>query len=178
MNTEKSNVGRHQLKVNAFEMLRRPGTVKQFDFSVSPETIDLSDSRLVPDTDIEVELVCESMSDGIVVRGKISATFHGECRRCLMSLVGRIEVDVHELYQVTITDPDAFLIEGDIVDLAPMVRETVLLELPDAPLCRPDCAGLCPTCGQDLNSGSCSCPTDGVDTRWSVLDALRDQLPE
>lgn len=173
-----SGSGRHQLKVNAFELLRRPGTLKAFQFSVDPEAIALVDSRLVPGSNIEIDLVCESMTDGIVVHGSVSATFHGECRRCLTSLVGRIDADVHELYQVAITDPDAFLIEGDIIDLAPMVRETILLELPDAPLCRPDCAGLCPTCGTDLNAGSCECPTDVVDARWSVLDALRDQLPE
>lgn len=173
-----SGVGRHRLKVNAFEMLRRPGTVKVFQFTVDPDSIDVTDARLVPGSAIEVDLVCESLSDGIVVHGKVTATFHGECRRCLASMVGRIEADVHELYQVALTDPDAFLIEGDIVDLAPMIRETVLLELPDAPLCRPDCAGLCPTCGRELDQGSCTCPTDTVDTRWSVLDALRDQLPE
>lgn len=173
-----SGVGRHQLKVNAFEMLRRPGTVKAIHFSTPPSIIDLLDSRLTPDTDIDIDLVCESLSDGIVVDGRVAATFQGQCRRCLAPIVGRIEADVHELYQVTVTDPDAFAIEGDIVDLAPMVRETVLLELPDAPLCRVDCHGLCPSCGKELGEGPCSCPAESMDPRWSVLDALRDQLPE
>lgn len=173
-----SGVGKHQLKVNAFEMLRRPGTVKNIRLAAQPSSIELNDSRLVRDTDVDIDLVCESLTDGIVVRGRISADFHGECRRCLAPIVGRIEADVHELYQVVMTDPDAFLIEGDIIDLAPMVRETVLLDLPDAPLCRPDCPGLCPTCGRDLNQGLCSCPPETIDSRWSVLDELRGQLPE
>lgn len=173
-----STIGKNSLRINALEMLRRPGTLKEIRLSVSPDVIDLSDQRIVPDSEIELDLVCESLSDGIVVRGRIVAVFHGECRRCLKPVVGRVETDVHELYQVAITDPDAFLIEGEQIDLAPMVRETVILELPDAPLCRVECPGLCPTCGRDLDEGQCSCPTEAVDPRWSVLDALRDQLPE
>ena len=54
-----------------------------------------------------------------------------------------------------------------------MVREEVLLGVPDAPLCRPDCAGLCPTCGADRNVGPCDCDTAVRDERWAALDQLR-----
>jgi uncharacterized protein len=173
-----STVKRSQLRINALEMLRRPGTIKTVQFPVDPAVIELSDPRLVPDSTIDVDLVCESLTDGIVVRGHVMGKFHGECRRCLQPLIGRIEADVHEMYQVTITDPDAFLIENDQVDLALMIRETMVLELPDGPLCKVNCAGLCAICGKDLNEGACSCPSGSVDPRWSVLDALRDQLPD
>lgn len=85
---------------------------------------------------------------------------------------------MHELYQQVLTDPDAFPIVGEQLDLAPAVRETVLLDAPSSPLCRPDCAGLCPRCGADLNQGPCGCADDLVDERWQALDALRDLLPE
>lgn len=171
-------MSRNTLRVNAFEMLRRPGTVKIIRLDVDPSVLDLDDPRLLPGSEIVIDLTCESFSDGIVVRGLVSGSFHGECRRCLKPIVGRIDAEVNELYQITVTDPDAFPIEGDQIDLVPMVRETVLLELPDAPVCSVDCAGLCSTCGQDLNKGSCSCPREEVDPRWSVLDSLRNQLPE
>ena len=67
-------------------------------------------------------------------------------------------------------DPDAFPIEHGQLDLAPMVREEVLLAVPDAPLCRPDCAGLCPTCGADRNAAPCDCDTAVRDDRWAALD--------
>jgi uncharacterized protein len=89
-----------------------------------------------------------------------------------------LNIEVHELYQLVVTDPDAFAIHNDQIDLAPMVRETVLIELPDAPLCRIDCAGLCPTCGVDFNVDQCGCAAPIVDARWAALDALRDLLPE
>ena len=72
----------------------------------------------------------------------------------------RPRVDVDERYAGrAIADADAFPIEHGQIDLAPMVREDVLLGVPDAPLCRDDCPGLCPTCGADLADGPCGCDT-------------------
>ena len=57
-------------------------------------------------------------------------------------------------------------------DLAPMVRESILLELDGDRLCAEDCAGLCPQCGVDRNEGTCDCVTDVRDERWAALDGL------
>ena len=84
----------------------------------------------------------------------------------------------NELYQHVVTDPDAFEIVGDQIDLSRMVKENILLEAPIAPLCRPDCAGLCPTCGTDLNVASCDCVTVEFDPRWEALSQLKANLPE
>ena len=169
---------RNPLLVNALEMLRRPGTAKEVEISILPSVLDIDDHRLVPGTEITVEVQCESLSDGIVVNGHIEAEFRGECRRCLQPMGSVLNIEVHELYQLVVTDPDAFAIHNDQIDLAPMVRETVLIELPDAPLCRIDCSGLCPTCGVDFNVEKCACAAPIVDARWAALDALRDLLPE
>lgn len=169
---------RNPLIVNALEMLRRPGTVKEVDLHVAPEVVGIEDSRLVSGAEISVQLRCESLSDGIVVLGHIGAEFHGDCRRCLGPIVATLTIDVRELYQLVVSDPDAFAIHNDQIDLGPMVRETVLIELPDAPLCRLDCAGLCPICGVNLDQGSCGCQAPVIDSRWAALDAIRDQLPE
>ena len=85
---------------------------------------------------------------------------------------------MHELYQQTITDPDAFEIVGEQIDLVPMVRENLLLDAPLAPLCRPDCAGLCPTCGVDHNDVDCDCAPTSVDPRWDALSQLKANLPD
>ena len=55
-----------------------------------------------------------------------------------------------------------------------MVREEVLLAIPDAPLCRDDCPGLCPVCGADLQTAPCECETAVGDDRWAILDQLRE----
>jgi uncharacterized protein len=117
----------------------------------------------------------ESLTDGLTVSGEIRSTWTGTCGRCLGPAEGAICAEVHELYQAHPTSEDAFPFEGDQVDLEPMVRELVLMELPAAPLCRVDCAGLCPTCGADLNEGPCGCDAETRDPRWAALDALREQ---
>ncbi|MBM3828527.1 MAG: DUF177 domain-containing protein [Actinobacteria bacterium] len=169
---------RNPLLVNALELLRRPGTHKDVELAVAPSVLGIDDRRLLPESDIDVRVLCESLSDGIVVEGRVQLDFRGECRRCLTPLTGTLSIEVHELYQVAITDPDAFPIENDQIDLATMVRESVLLDLPNAPVCRADCAGLCPVCGADRNTLRCGCPATSPDPRWAALDALREQLPE
>jgi uncharacterized protein len=86
--------------------------------------------------------------------------------------------DVGELFQLVLTDPDAFEIVGDQIDLGAMIREHILLDAPVAPLCRPDCVGLCPTCGIDLNLSTCDCVAADVDPRWEALSQLKGNLPE
>ena len=103
--------------------------------------------------------------------------WHGQCRRCLSDTSGVSVSEIHELYQRTITDPDAFEIVGEQIDLGPVAREAVLLDAPATPLCRPDCAGLCPVCGVNRNETACSCDGTVTDPRWAALDQLREQPP-
>ena len=87
------------------------------------------------------------------MHGTVTTPWHGQCRRCLTDVEGVSVSEVDELFQQHPRDEDAIEIIGDQIDLAPVVREYVLLDLPDAPLCRPDCAGICPSCGVDRNTG-------------------------
>lgn len=166
------------LRVNAAELLRRPGTEKHLDLHVDVADLGIDDERFRPADPVDVELRLESLTDGIVVNGRVSAPWHGICRRCAGPAEGRVDGDVHELYQEVVTDPDAFPLEGDQLDLEPMVREVLLLDAPATPLCRDDCAGLCPQCGADLNTGSCDCAPVAADPRWSALDQLKGILTD
>jgi uncharacterized protein len=159
-----------QLRLNAVELLRQPGAVREFDFSLDPEPVGVVHPAL--NGDVDIHLVLEALNDGIAVTGTIGVPWAGMCRRCLMPLSGIDAVVIDELYQKTIIDPDAFMIEDGQLDLNPLVRETALLALDDERLCRPDCAGLCPTCGIDRNVESCTCSTETADPRWAALDAL------
>ena len=114
-------------------------------------------------------------------RGELTTRVHGECRRCLAP----VDVDVTAPLDVLFTgdaqadDPSAWVIElqATELDLRPTIREELILSAPAYLLCREDCRGLCPGCGQDLNRGSCTCPSSG-DPRWAALEALRDRLPD
>jgi uncharacterized protein len=130
----------------------------------------------VPDgAPIEADLVLESLSDGIVVAGTVTSSWEGTCRRCLEPVGGVLDATVRELYRARQGDDDAFTFTGDQLDLEPMVREAVLLELPLAPLCRADCAGLCPECGANRKEVACGHTTAPVDVRWAGLEGLLEQ---
>lgn len=166
----------HKLRVNVAELLRRPGSTKDVEVACTAAELGITDPRVAGNAQVTATMHVESLSDGVVVAGVVSAPWHDTCRRCLADIDVTSRAEVRDLFQIVVTDPDAFPVVGDQIDLADLVRETVHLELPLAPLCRDDCAGLCASCGADRNVEQCSCEGVAVDPRWSALDALRDQL--
>jgi uncharacterized protein len=166
----------HPLRLNVVELLRRPSARKAYRLVVPAHGLTLGGDAAVPEgSPVEADVVLESLSDGLTVQGTVRATWHGTCRRCLGPAEGPVEADVHELYQVRPSSEEAFAFDGEQLDLEPMVRELVVMELPPAPLCRPDCAGICPTCGADRNEAPCDCAEVAIDPRWAALDALRTE---
>ena len=159
------------LRVNARELLRVPGSSRHIDEAVDATDLGVPDERITGPIGVDLDAV--SSIDGIVVTGSISIPWSTACRRCLTEVTGTTVVDVDEVYQDDVSDEEAFPIEGDQIDLAPPVREYVLIELPDGPLCRDDCAGICPVCGIDRNETTCDCDTSVRDDRWAALDDLR-----
>ncbi|MDD5953189.1 MAG: DUF177 domain-containing protein [Oscillospiraceae bacterium] len=99
------------------------------------------------------------------------------CDRCAVPVKSKKEYRfthelVRELHQ---EDNDQYvLVEGDELDLGELARADILLELPTKNLCKPDCKGLCPKCGTNLNSGSCECDTRQIDSRLEILKQLID----
>jgi len=132
----------------------------------------------VPDqADIAIDALLEMASGhSMLVTGTITAPWEGECRRCLNTATGTLTTLVRELYEdhpEPNAEAESYKLKGDELDLEPLVRDAVLLELPQAPLCSESCAGLCPECGIDRNKATCSCETDTTDPRWAALDVLR-----
>ncbi len=162
----------HLLRLNARELLREPGLDKHVAASLPAAELGVDDDRITGE--LEIELHAVSTIDGVTVSGSVTMPWRSACRRCLAEVVGTAEIEVDEIYRDGDgNDPDAFEITGDQIDMTSAVREYVLLELPDGPLCREDCAGICPVCGTDRNTGSCDCDTSVRDERWAALDGLR-----
>ena len=166
--------GLHPFRVKARELLRQPGSTTDVDVTLDASEIGVDDPRIAGD--VVVDLTATSTVDSIAVHGQVAMPWTSQCRRCLTEVSGLTAIEISEIYQdpddISVDHDDAFPIEGDQIDLVPAVREAMLLELPDDVLCRPDCAGICPVCGTDHNTGSCSCDTTVRDERWSVLDDL------
>ncbi len=158
------------LRVNAVELLRQPGAVRTIEVELPGAALGVGHPRLTGDVAIRVRL--DALLDGITVVGSVTAPAQGMCRLCLADDRAPEVAEVDELYQVDLTDEDAFPIENGQLDLAPMVRELLLLELDGEVQCRDDCRGLCPVCGIDRNTESCECDTDVRDDRWAALADL------
>jgi uncharacterized protein len=161
------------LVVDVHELLEAPGSRRSLALSAAVSGLggDLAGVR----GDLGLDLVLEAIDGGIVVQGEIEGEYAGSCRRCLREIVRPLRVRVAEIYR----PPggaweEGYVITNSSIDLERAVRDTVGLEIPLNPLCRPDCAGLCRRCGADLNDGPCGCPSDEGDPRWS---ALRELLP-
>lgn len=116
--------------------------------------------------------------EGIYVSGLLKSQLDITCVRCLEN--GQIEVSlqIDELfYYPPTTAPEGEFVVGEdgFIDLAPLVRELALLEIPIQPICKPDCRGLCVECGQNLNEGPCGCQKERIDPRLAALRALLDE---
>jgi uncharacterized protein len=113
---------------------------------------------------------------GLLVQVKMKAKVTAECVRCLSEFDQFLDVNFSELYafnRKSITESGLILPEDGKIDLGPLMREFMFLEVPIKPLCRPDCKGLCPECGENLNDNICSHPSSTGDSRFDVLKALR-----
>ncbi|MDQ1412121.1 MAG: hypothetical protein QOE07_709, partial [Acidimicrobiaceae bacterium] len=127
----------------------------------------ITSSAVPADADVMVDADVEVVDGGVVVTGTVSSIWTGECRRCLNPVTGVVVAKVREVFEraprlregdlVAVDEAETYPLTGDTLDLAPMARDAILLELPLAPVCREDCAGLCPACGVDLNEQTCDC---------------------
>ena len=150
---------------------KHPGTRRQVVVSGPISDLDVSNSRVEPGSPVDLDVVLESVLGGIVVTGIVSASWQGECGRCLEPATGRLVAQVREVYTDQ-ADPELeYAMTDDWLDLEPLAHDACILELPLAPLCGPDCLGLCPECGANRNYESCTC-TDKTDPRWAGLAGL------
>lgn len=165
--------GLHDAVVPVADLLRRSGGRKEVELELVLDDLHVAGTRVPPGNPVHVALVLESLNDGIVARGTIAAPWVGECRRCLRSVEGRLTVEVLEIFEDEPVDGETSKLQIDRIDLEPLTRETVLLELPQSPLCQEDCAGLCPECGADRNAGDCGHTFTPADDRWAALRDLK-----
>ena len=119
-----------------------------------------------------------SLEDGVLARGRADVHVHGGCVRCLRDLDEERTVTFDELYylpeaaRAAEDGEDVLLVGEDSLDLEPALRDALVPALPFRPLCRPDCAGLCPECGRRVDNLPADHRHDHPDPRWSALAAL------
>ena len=117
---------------------------------------------------------------GLYAQGRLQAISHEQCVRCLADAEQTLTCKIGDLfiYPPENAPEDALTVGEDVhIDLAPLVRENMLLSKAIRILCRPDCLGLCPQCGQNWNEGPCDCQAENSDPRWAALKKLKRGSP-
>lgn len=150
----------------------------------APSRIGLDLVGIAEGAPLALDLRVESVSEGVLVTGTVSAPTAGECARCLTPVTGDVEIDLTELfaYPDSATDEtteadEVGRVVNDTVDLEQPIIDAVGLALPFAPLCTADCAGLCPDCGVALATAEAGHHHERIDPRWAKLAGMLDEDP-
>lgn len=162
--------------------LDREGTVR-IEEQVPPDADLWQDMEVTFEGPVQVRLTAmEAGSGEIVVRGTVEADYRQECRRCLEPVRSELDAEVTAVF-VAAEDPEAHVGDDDVrlfdakaaeLDLSYAVREEMVLAIDRFVVCDPECAGLCPKCGTNLNEAECDCTFDEPDSRWDALRSLQD----
>jgi uncharacterized protein len=174
---------RAPLVLDTRDLPRSPGAMRVVERVVpAPKDLGLELIRVPTGADLALRLRMESVTEGVLVSAEIRAPLTGECGRCLREIDDSVDVTFQELYayQHSTTDETAEedevgRMQGDLIDLEPEVRDALVLALPTNPVCRPDCPGLCPDCGEPWDDLPAGHTHDQFDARWEALRHLAEQ---
>jgi uncharacterized protein len=186
-NAAARRASRSPLVINISRLGRRPGSMMTFSETVpSPSRIGLDLIGVDAGAPLALDLRIESVSEGVLVSGTVSAPTAGECARCLTPITGDVEIDLTELFAYPDSATDETTEsdeigrvggsgEPDTVDLEQPIIDAIGLALPFSPLCGPDCAGLCPHCGVPLATAEPGHHHEQIDPRWAKLAGRLDE---
>ncbi len=179
------------MQFNVAGLLKGPvGATREYDLEERAWQHLTEEAKLVQPISGHVQLM--RTQNGILVTGTLRTRVALMCSRCLEPAHYDLVIEVEEEFFPTVevytgavlewqqyTDDEALLIDAQhILDMSEVVRQDLIIALPMQPLCDEACKGLCPTCGQNLNQGTCSCEQDAIDPRWAALAHLKLHLHE
>ncbi len=171
------------MEINVSQLLTSPvGTTKDW---VIDDVVDVNDSGV--EVPIKGEILLTRTNRSVLAKGTLRTEVKLACSRCLKPITQKLNLKIEEEFFPTIDvvtgvpvdmpeEPDVFTIDDHhILNLVEAVRQYALLAIPMKPLCRKNCAGLCPVCGKNLNNGDCGCVKE-VDSRWAGLAKLASAM--
>jgi uncharacterized protein len=179
---------------NVAQLLKEPvGATRNIDVDADLQDLvtdtELNQSPDRPRVSLTGPLRLMHVTDGVLVQGDLSAVVMMPCVRCLEPVKVPLSVTVEETFEPTIDvitgqsvrpeekDRALWINEHHILDLQEVLRQNVLVAIPVHVVCRPDCRGLCVTCGKNLNEGDCDCKTE-PDPRWAALQELLENTKD
>jgi len=204
MPNTRTNAPRGALVFDTRTLGRQAGSARSQQLTVpAPDDLRLELARVPVGTDMQLDVRFEAVTEGVLVTGTATAPLAGECARCLTPLTSSVTASFRELYlyqhdkhdkhgkhdrrerrdwldhnyENDEQDDEEFYLDGDLLDLEPVLRDAVVLALPMSPLCREDCPGLCVECGAPLaDAGPDHGHDEAPDPRWAGLQQFgKDQ---
>jgi uncharacterized protein len=158
----------------------RSGDERTEAVEIELEPFDLGGQRYLPvPQEVEAGLTLVQATTGLDLRLAFEVRLYGPCMRCLADAVVEVAVDTREYHASDASAGEELRSEyvvDDQIELSAWARDAIALSLPDQILHAPDCAGLCPVCGKDLNVEPHTHDDVVADPRWSALEELRDRL--
>lgn len=156
---------------------RSAGSQRQYRREIpAPAQLGLDMIRVPEGSLLTLDVRIEAVTEGVLATGAVTGSLTGECGRCLTSFTDDLAVDFVELFaypnsatEETTDAEEVPRLVGFHLDLEPVVRDAVVLSLPLTPLCRPDCGGLCPECGEPLDDLPEDHTHTQLDPRWAAL---------
>lgn len=180
-------------RFNSHDLPRRAGEMREYALVIpTPVRIGIDVIAVLAGEDIHLDMRLESVTQGVLVSGQLSAIADGQCVRCLEPMELEIASRIQELYRYAPEKPhtkaarrraraeeddldlaEEFMMEGEIIDLAAPIRDAIVLALPVNPLCSTDCRGLCPGCGMKWSNLPADHLHELMDQRWAGLVGLQ-----
>ncbi|CAN5888660.1 YceD family protein [soil metagenome] len=156
------------------DLVDRPGERRSDSGSVDIDVV-VGESRVEGSADVTVAF--DGIDQGVLARFEASVEAELVCTRCLVEWREELSVSASQVYEQEPDDDGYALERDDTIDLGGPVRDEIALAIPLRPLCRPDCAGLCPTCGNDLNTDPCGGHVEPSTSPFAVLRDLMEDDP-
>lgn len=160
------------LVIDVSDLTGDPGATKEIQTSESITGLTGALGHVDENKLLTLDLVAESVVDGIAVSGRVEGTMSLVCSRCLADFEEPLEMFVDEIFAFSAEDEDSYHLQGKTIDLEPMLRDLTVLAIPIRPLHSEDCRGICPVCGTDRNQVDCGHREETVELRWEPLRAL------
>lgn len=178
--------GASPLTFDISRLPRRPGSMQVVRETVpSPSRIGLDLIAIEAGAPLHLDLRFESVSEGVLVTGSVTAPTSAECVRCLTATSGEVAVTLTELFAYPDSTTEATTEEDEVghvvdgtIDLEQPLIDAVVLELPLSPVCRDDCPGLCPDCGVPLAEAEEGHHHERIDPRWAKLSGMFSHKPD
>jgi uncharacterized protein len=136
--------------------------------------------RVPTGAELELEVLLEGVTEGVLATATVTAPLAGECARCLEPFTSATSVRFQELFTLAegVAGPDGYVLDGGFLDLELALRDALVLDLPLAPLCAEDCLGLCAQCGVRLADAPSGHGHEERGPMWAALQGIRVSEPE